>query len=328
VDLILGVDGGNTKTIAVVARRDGTIMGWGRSGCGDIYGAVSEDAALGEIERAADEALTAARASRRDLLSSGMSLAGADWPEDIEFLREAMDARELGRNITVVNDGLGPLRAGVPQGPGIAATCGTGLAIGARGHEGETWHGSFWLESHGAREMSVSAFRRVIQAEIGIGPPTSLSQRVSQYYGGLCIEEILHRLTARSRTGEPPFAGLAPILLHEADAGDSTSRTIVKTHGKAIGEYVLAAARKVFLDGEPFPLVLAGGVFRHPSRLLERSILSRVRRECPGVHVVRTRFEPVVGALLFGFDTAGLRTDARIMSRMAATLPPDEVFAT
>ena len=36
---VLGVDGGNTKTIAIVAALDGTILGTGRGGCGDIYNA-------------------------------------------------------------------------------------------------------------------------------------------------------------------------------------------------------------------------------------------------------------------------------------------------
>jgi len=40
--LVLGVDAGNTKTIALVARDNGEILGYGRSGCGDIYGATSE----------------------------------------------------------------------------------------------------------------------------------------------------------------------------------------------------------------------------------------------------------------------------------------------
>lgn len=31
--LVLGVDGGNTKTLALIARDDGEIIGTGRAGC-------------------------------------------------------------------------------------------------------------------------------------------------------------------------------------------------------------------------------------------------------------------------------------------------------
>ena len=44
--LVLGVDGGNTKTVALAARPDGAVVGFGRGGCSDIYGAPSFGAAV------------------------------------------------------------------------------------------------------------------------------------------------------------------------------------------------------------------------------------------------------------------------------------------
>jgi N-acetylglucosamine kinase-like BadF-type ATPase len=44
--LVLGVDGGNTKTLALVAREDGAVIGTGRAGCGDIYGSTSANVAM------------------------------------------------------------------------------------------------------------------------------------------------------------------------------------------------------------------------------------------------------------------------------------------
>jgi len=58
--LLLGADGGNTKTVAVVAGRDGSILGAGRSGNSDLYNAPSTDAALASIAAAAAQALAAA----------------------------------------------------------------------------------------------------------------------------------------------------------------------------------------------------------------------------------------------------------------------------
>ena len=41
--LVLGCDGGNTKTIAVVAHADGRIAGWGRAGSSDVHDAPGEE---------------------------------------------------------------------------------------------------------------------------------------------------------------------------------------------------------------------------------------------------------------------------------------------
>src|SRR5262249_58701616 len=100
--LLLGVDGGNTKTIAVVAQRDGTVVGVGRSGLSDIHGAPTPGDGAAEIVRAVEAALAAAGARVSDLDAALFSLAGADWPEDFLYL-----LRELGR------------RLGLARGPAI-----------------------------------------------------------------------------------------------------------------------------------------------------------------------------------------------------------------
>src|SRR5215213_2547894 len=116
--LVLGVDGGNTKTLALVARNDGVLVGTGRAGCGDIYGAASPAAAIVEIEQAVNAALLEASVPSSEVEASVFSLAGADWPEDFQFLENAMRLRCYGKNILIVNDALGALRAGSPDGTG------------------------------------------------------------------------------------------------------------------------------------------------------------------------------------------------------------------
>src|SRR5713226_10555895 len=103
---VLGVDGGNTKTIAIVAALDGTILGAGRGGCGDIYNGRSsinwEEAAavaIANIEYAVVSALQAAQVKASDLITAVFNMAGADWPEDFGLLQDAMELRGFGRTI-------------------------------------------------------------------------------------------------------------------------------------------------------------------------------------------------------------------------------------
>src|SRR5215212_6965313 len=195
MNLVLGVDGGNTKTLALIAREDGVIVGRGRAGCGDIYGASSPAAAIDEIEHAVKAALMEAGIEPSELNAGAFSLAGADWPEDFSLLEDAMRARGYGQNILVVNDAIGALRAGSIDGTGVAVACGTGAAIGARHPDGRIWHSSFWQEVQGADELSLRALRAVYRAELGIDPPTILTERLQTAFGAHSVEEILHRLT-------------------------------------------------------------------------------------------------------------------------------------
>ena len=181
---VLAVDGGNTKTVALVARHDGTIVG-----AGDIYHA-GVDADLAEVERAVRQALDACSALPAELSSGVFSMAGADWPEDFDLLERSMRNRCFGQTITVINDALGALRAGSTDGTGVSVVCGTGLAIGARAADGRSWHGSFWLESLGAGALGRKVLRAVYRAELGLDPPTTLTGRVVDFFGYSSEEQL------------------------------------------------------------------------------------------------------------------------------------------
>jgi N-acetylglucosamine kinase-like BadF-type ATPase len=328
MNLFLGVDGGNTKTLALVARDDGMVLGTGRAGCGDIYGATSLAAAIAEIEHAVDAALLEAGVQPAELNAGAFSLAGADWPEDFKLLKDAMHARGYGQSIMVVNDAMGALRAGSPDGTGVVVVCGTGAATGARHPDGRIWHSSFWQEPQGADELSRRALRAVYRAELGIDPPTLLTERILADFANDSVEAILHRMTGREIPRPENRRQLVRPLFDAADAGDLAARRIVVSHGQSLGDYAIAAARKVGLLDEHFTLVLTGGVLRHPSPVLRDSLVERVHEAAPRVQAIQSRFEPAAGAVLLALDLVQIDTHDALLERLEKTLPGAAFFAT
>ncbi len=325
---VLGVDGGNTKTLALVARSDGAIAGAGRSGCGDIYGARSAGDALAAIASAADEALAAAGIAREDIAAAAFSLAGADWPEDHTFLRERLASLGLGGPVAIVNDALGALRAGSSDGTGVSLVLGTGTAIGARNADGRVWHVSFWLwEAHGAGELGRLALRAVLRAELGIDPPTPLAGRLCDWFRQPTVEALLHALTQREGRSIKMHQLAAPVLQACAE-GEPIAQRIARDCGTALGEYALAAARQVGLEDQPFELVLAGGVLRSPAPCLTDALVERVLEGAPGARPVRSRFEPVAGAVFLALESIGVAVDEHLIGALAPTLPPPAFYAT
>src|SRR5712691_3532491 len=202
---VLGVDGGNTKTIAIVATLDGTIMGAGRGGCGDIYnsrtGTNWEDSAavaIANIEYAVTSGLQVAQVQTSDLVTAVFNMAGADWPEDFAFLQAAMEERGFGRTIFVQNDAMGVLHAGSSDDTGVSVVCGTGAATGARAPDGRTWHSSFWQDqAQGAAQLGHKTLDAIYRSELGIEPPTTLTSRVLDFFQAHTVEELLHLFTSR-----------------------------------------------------------------------------------------------------------------------------------
>jgi N-acetylglucosamine kinase-like BadF-type ATPase len=306
-DLLLGIDGGNTKTEALLARRDGTSVAFARVlGIADIYAARTPADAHDVIAAAADEALVRAGATADDLAAIGFSLAGADWPEDFALHETELPRRYPGVPFRVTNDGIGALYALVPSGPGVVVAVGTGAATGARGPDGRTWHSSWWQVPQGGHELAERAAVAVYRADLGTGPATSLTERLLDYFDASDVEGALHRHTERG--GRPgridAFAGA---LLEEAEAGDRVAADLVASQGRSLGDYAIAAARRVGIDlRAPFPLALTGGVFAHPGHVLCDALVDRVRGEAPLAEPLRSGVPPVVGALLLAAEVAGL----------------------
>jgi N-acetylglucosamine kinase-like BadF-type ATPase len=316
-ELLLGVDGGNTKTIALVARGDGTVVGFGTAGCADIHNAPSPGDALDEVVRASVAALEAAGAGPHDLAAAAFSLAGADWPEDFELLRAGLGERlELAAEPLVVNDAIGAIRSGTDDGVGVAAICGTGGAIGARNGRGEIFHLGFWPDGTGGFALGSEGLAAVWRAGLGVGPATSLTGRALERWNCPDPIALLHAFTRIDGLGESTSARslFADAVLDEAAAGDPVAYAVVEKAGTHLGDYARVCADHTGQLGAPFPLVLSGGVLRHPSTLLRESILARL----PGAEPVYPAVEPVAGAVLLAADRVGARPE---LDRLRATSP-------
>ena len=304
--LLLGVDAGNTKTIALVAYEDGTVAGMGTAGCGDIHNSPSPVVGLDEICRACSAAFAAAGVCGSEVAASAFSLAGADWPEDFELLRGGLTARlELVTPPHVVNDAIGAIRCGTADGVGVAVVCGTHGTAGARNVAGDVYHFGFWPDDTGAWALGSKGLAAVLRADLDIGEPTSLTGRALAWWNADSPVELLHALThlGEPRTPVSERALFAAAVLDEADAGDPVARDIVGSAGRRLGDFARVCAERTAQTGSEFPLVHCGGVMRHPSELLRASILGSV----PGAVPVYPAVEPVVGAALLAGDVLGVQ---------------------
>jgi N-acetylglucosamine kinase-like BadF-type ATPase len=326
VDYVLGVDAGNTKTVALLARLDGGIVGAGRAGCGDIYGADSAEAALGAIRAAVGAATAQAGGLPGGPAAQVYSCAGADWPEDFPLLAGALIPP--GARGRIVNDAVGALRAGSAAGPAVVVVCGTGAATAARGLDGRVWHTSHWQQPQGGEELARRALWTVYRAALGIDPPTGLTDAALRHFGVPSVEDVLHLCTARGNRARARMRQFGPLLLDVAATGDPTAARIVAEQGAALGDFALAAARQVGIAERDFSLTLLGGVLRHPCRILRDSLIARVCAGAPGARPEAPRWEPAAGAVLLALEDAGGAVTDAVAGRLRATMPPLEWFAT
>jgi N-acetylglucosamine kinase-like BadF-type ATPase len=134
---VIGVDGGATKTDAVVMSADGEVLGSGRAGCSNWENAGLEGA-VDAIAAAVAGALEDAGRARADVVATVFALAGVDWPADHVRLTAALEILGLGGTTLVTNDAFAALRAGASGPTGCVSSAGTGAVAAGRNAAGET----------------------------------------------------------------------------------------------------------------------------------------------------------------------------------------------
>jgi N-acetylglucosamine kinase-like BadF-type ATPase len=304
VTIVLGLDGGGTKTHVIVADEDGGVLGAAAGGASN-WEDVGMEAAAGAIRAVVLEALQAAQVAPEALDASVFGLAGNDWPSDLARLSTIPESLRLGGLREVVNDAFVALRAGANHPWGIAVIAGTGSVVAGRNEAGDEFRtlglGPLYGDWGGSTEIADDGLRAVAEAFTGLGPATSLTAGYLAALGRSSPEDLLEH-TSRH---QPPISQLADVVLEAADAGDAVARAIAERAGTSLGANAGLVARKLGMQGETFEVVLAGGVLRAASRTLEQALKKELRRSAPAAFPVRLEVPPVVGAALRALENTG-----------------------
>jgi N-acetylglucosamine kinase-like BadF-type ATPase len=313
--LVLGIDGGGTKTHAVVADAGGSVLGFATSGPAnwEVVGLRGAGESLREATR---RALKAAGADTTDLVAAAFGLAGIDWDSDLPRMTAEVEQLEISGPVDVTNDSFIALRAGTSDGVGVVVIAGTGAISAGRSSDGRTFRtlgqGAEFGDTGSASDVSDRALLAVANAYTGRGPRTDLTELLCTLYGCRSAAELLERA---SRGGERSRSA-APTVLRAADGGDEVATGIVRWAGKELGESALLSARTLDMTGTEFPIVLAGGLFRGESRLLLDTLAGRVHAEAPGARLVQLDTAPVAGAALRALDMTAASVDAVAAHRL------------
>jgi N-acetylglucosamine kinase-like BadF-type ATPase len=316
-ELVLGVDGGNSKTDAVLADATGRVVASvrGPGSSPDTLGLEGTvrllDGLIGEVR-----AHATAAGYRPDIGYATFFLAGLDNEAEEEAAREAFRAAGWARELHAANDTLAVLHAG--RGSGIALVCGAGInAIGVTRdgrRAGYPALGDLTGDWGGGVDVGREALRAAVRAGDRRGPATTLTRRVPETLEYPTAEDVAFAIFHR-RARPAILHALAPVVFAECTAGDEVSTAIVDRLARELSDMALGLVRRLAMAGTDFDVVLGGGILqaRHPRLLagLERGI----RAEAPGAVLVPLEVPPVAGAILFGGRALGWPPEAEVRLR-------------
>ncbi len=292
--LSLGIDGGGSHTVALLAR-EGVLIGRGEAGPSNLR-AVGEAKAFQALDTAITRAFTAAALPRGSVGRACLGLAGAGRESERERFRAWASRVHLAESVSVVTDAELLLAAGTPEGWGLALVAGTGSIAWGRTADGRQARAGGWgylLGDQGSGyALAMQALRTILQTADGTGPATALSERIPEH---LQISDLydLIPLVHGGPLDRAALAALATVVLDAAAEGDAVALTIVEEQAEQLARTALAAISTLGISR--FPLALAGGLLLANADYRER-VLERIRQHAQPAPITLVR-EPAEGAL-------------------------------
>ena len=290
---ILGVDGGGTKTVALLGDLDGNVLARGMSGSSNAN-AVGFNAACLAVE----SAITMTRKDHPGEISAMcLGLAGAGRKEDMEQFENWAVHKFQKTVVKAVSDAEMLLMAEASSSPALALICGTGSIVYGRTVTGDLIRAGGWGYLFGDEgsgyAIGNAALRAVMQAYDGRGSETLLSELVIERFGLGTAEDLVGSIYGAE---SPPsaVASLTDLVEQAAGQGDSVAIIILEESAQELARTVAAVYPK--LGTSIVPLVITGGTILH-GRYLKKAFTEACeiqRLVFTAIHYVA---EPAVGAL-------------------------------
>jgi N-acetylglucosamine kinase-like BadF-type ATPase len=285
--VVLGVDGGNSKTDVVLASVEGEPLAY-------VRGPGSNAHARGLYEGAIDIVSATVAQLRFDGVAERavLFMCGADLPDDIRGLNDEVARRGWAREALVDNDTFALLHAGTDRADAVAVVCGSGInCVGRSGDRVARYPALGWETGDwgGAEALGQEAVYHANRAVDGRGEQTALVDLVESHFGKPVAHvgaDFHYKRLPRTRLGE-----LAPAIVASDDAvaGALTARLA--------DEIVLLVERALNdLELEDADIVLGGGMLELGGRLIEL-----VAPRLPSAPIV-PELPPVAGAVLAALD--------------------------
>ncbi len=301
--LVLGVDGGGSKTVAhlvPIGATETKPVGVGRAGPSNPN-SIGWQRAMENLEYAIDRAFQAAHIPRSAVKSACLALAGAGREGDQQRIGEWANRRNIARHIIVTHDGEPILAAGTPDCVGIAVVAGTGSFACGRNADGKWARAGGWGHLMGdegsAYNVARSGLEAAARALDGRCPETSLSGAIFDAIGVKDRSGLVRAVYAR-QTDRQWLASLAKVVVAVAEAGDHVALAIIDEAATELARLCRAVADQLTGDrsASQFPIVLAGGLLVHAPLLHDR-VLGEIRLMGLGGARAEVVKEPVLGAV-------------------------------
>lgn len=297
-EIVIGVDGGGSKTRVIVGTVDGEQLASldGPGSAISLAGTAHSASVIADLVTRALGEIAQPGAVFPLVLYCGVSGTGRE--ENARALHSALDERELAEEVVIDSDGLVAYYDAFEDRAGILLVAGTGSIAYGRSPSGTLvrcggWGPSFGDEGGGGwigrRALSI-----VAASSDGREPATAL---LFPILSATQCEDVHDLIQWAAAADARAFASLVPAVFATASSGDPRASALVTLAAEELVLHVRALARQLFGDERAaVSVALSGGLMQRGS-LLRKRLEHRLKSAVPGAQIRAEDVLPARGAL-------------------------------
>lgn len=308
-NVFLGVDGGGTKTQAVLVDAQGKVIAKGQAN--------GSNPAIFGIEKSLDNIYISAQIALKNFpdavdIPACLAIAGVNTRREArDFLKAAflhLDlSKIISKNSIVVNDTQAALRAGTNDKNAIVLIAGTGsncFGVCKNGQSAKSGGRDFILSDEGSGyAVGLSILKAVTKMSDGRVNQSVLKDLLFSHLKIKTIDDLTE-IVNKKPWNKTDIAEVAPLAEVAAGKGDRLASAIIKTAAYELGLMIKAVVNELGLKDRDYTIVETGSVFKI-QKILNKNLENDIRKFSPLAKFVKPQVDSAVGAALLAKELKG-----------------------
>lgn len=301
---IIGIDGGATKTTAILSDSTGNILAEKSAGPSNFL-IIGVDNVARTISHLILNLCNEAEVNIQNIEIICIGLTGAGRESDAEKVKNAiidywktLYSTEL-KKLIVTSDARIALEGAFSGRPGIILIAGTGSIMFGKDRNGNLYRvggfGRYIGDEGGGYSIGRQGLQAIAKYFDGRAPETKLFRLVQENFGINTPEDLIRKVYQENLD----FATVAPFVIQAAEEGDEICREILRKEAEELVLHIKAIKDKIRV--RTVYIAFIGGLLssdNYYSKLLRKVILQKIE----GVNVILPEHSPAYGAVLLAMD--------------------------
>ncbi len=322
---VLGIDGGGTKTIGVIANDTGKVVARHTVGATNPN-SVDRGEVKQELKNLIDRLTEDAGLTIDSLSAVFAGMSGIGTKENYDWMYEVFTYLIPNtEKFTLDIDGVNALYSGTFGKPGIVNIAGTGSITFGINHEGQRGRVGGWGyltdDAGSGYAIGRDALKAVFDHEDGLGLPTKLTGLILHKMN-MDIPSTLINAIYEMGMARKVIAPLSQLVVAAADDGDTESIRILNKAAEKMAQSIGGLLTKLFSDESieenklsPIAVVLTGGVYRRSDWFVPT--IEQMLKD----HPIRSQLivpvaSPIIGTIAAAWHSIGIELEEHLVQKL------------